>query len=138
MGHHETSSSRSRVRSPSQQRHRHRRKDRDLDREMSSEKRERRSGRDVTEHRSPRLRHDYSYSASDHQGMDHHRSSSNFIVDTERQKEVLYYEYLFILEYSASSFLRLLFVIMLLDVVRRVLKRLLKQNSGIGCQIVEF
>ncbi|XP_055829519.1 uncharacterized protein LOC129898838 isoform X2 [Solanum dulcamara] len=88
MGHHETSSSRSRDRSPSQQRHRHRRKGRDLDREMSSEKRERRSGRDVTEHRSPRLRHDYSYSASDHQSMDHHRSSSNFNVDTERQNEV--------------------------------------------------
>ncbi|XP_059307518.1 U11/U12 small nuclear ribonucleoprotein 25 kDa protein isoform X1 [Lycium ferocissimum] len=83
MGHHEVNSSNSRDRSPSQQRHRHRRKDRDLDRELSSDKRERRSGRDVIEHRSPRPRHDYSYSASDHQ-----RSSSNFNVDTERQNEV--------------------------------------------------
>lgn len=88
MGHHETSSSRSRDRSPSQQRHRHRRTDRDLDGELSSVKREQRSGRDVIERRSPRLRHDYSYSASDHHSMDHHRSSSNFKVDTERQNEV--------------------------------------------------
>lgn len=88
MGHHETNSSSSRDRSPSQQRHRHRRKDRDWERELSSEKREQRSRRDVVEHRSPRLRHDYSYSASDHQSMDHHRSSSNFNVDTERQNEV--------------------------------------------------
>ncbi|XP_060184490.1 U11/U12 small nuclear ribonucleoprotein 25 kDa protein isoform X2 [Lycium barbarum] len=83
MGHHEVNSSNSRDRSPSQQRHRHRRKDRDLDRELSSDKRKRRSGRDVVEHRSPRPRHDYSYSASDHQ-----ISSSNFNVDTERQNEV--------------------------------------------------
>ncbi|MCE5166582.1 hypothetical protein HAX54_022095, partial [Datura stramonium] len=88
MGHHETNSSSSRDRSPSQQRHRHKRKDRNLDRGLSSEKRERRSGRDVTEHRSPRPRRDYSYSASDHQSMDHHRSSSNFNVDTERKNEV--------------------------------------------------
>ncbi|XP_075080885.1 uncharacterized protein LOC107760538 isoform X2 [Nicotiana tabacum] len=88
MGHHETKASTSRDRSPSQQRHRHKPKDMDLDRELSSERRERRSGRDVIEHRSPRLRHDYSYSASDHQSMDHHRSSSNFNVDTERQNEV--------------------------------------------------
>ncbi|CAN4126674.1 unnamed protein product [Withania somnifera] len=83
MGHHETNSSSSRDRSPSQQRHRHRRKDRDFDREFSSQKRERRSGRDVIAHRSPRPRHDYSYSASDHP-----RSSSNFNVDRERQNEV--------------------------------------------------
>ncbi|KAM3283079.1 U11/U12 small nuclear ribonucleoprotein 25 kDa protein isoform X1 [Capsicum chacoense] len=88
MGHHETNSSSSRDRSPSQQRHRHRRKERDLDRELSSERRERRSGRDLIEHRSPRPRRDYSYSASNHQSMDHHRSSSSFSVDTERQNEV--------------------------------------------------
>ncbi|XP_006353250.1 U11/U12 small nuclear ribonucleoprotein 25 kDa protein isoform X1 [Solanum tuberosum] len=88
MGHHETNSSSSRDRSPSKQRHRHRSKERVLDRELSSEKRERRSGRDVIEHRSPRQRHDYSYSASDHQRMAHHRPSSNFSVDTERQNEV--------------------------------------------------
>ncbi|XP_019261508.1 PREDICTED: uncharacterized protein LOC109239402 isoform X2 [Nicotiana attenuata] len=90
MGHHETKSSTSRDRSPSQQRrmHRHGTKAMDLDRELSSERRERRSGRDVIEHRSPRPRHDYSYSASDHQSMDHHRSSSSFNVNTERQNEV--------------------------------------------------
>lgn len=92
MGHHEIKSSTSRDRSPLQQRHRHRHrpKDMDLNKELSSERRERRSGRDVVEHRSPRPRHDYSYSASDHQSMDHRRSSSNFNVDTERQNEVLY------------------------------------------------
>ncbi|XP_015056944.1 U11/U12 small nuclear ribonucleoprotein 25 kDa protein isoform X2 [Solanum pennellii] len=88
MGHHETNSSSSRDRSPSQQRHRHRRKERDLDRELSYEKRERRSGRDVIEHRSPRPRHDYSFSGSDHQRMAHQRPSSNFSVDTERKNEV--------------------------------------------------
>ncbi|XP_016498810.1 U11/U12 small nuclear ribonucleoprotein 25 kDa protein isoform X2 [Nicotiana tabacum] len=90
MGHHEIKSSTSRDRSPLQQRHRHRHrpKDMDLNKELSSERRERRSGRDVVEHRSPRPRHDYSYSASDHQSMDHRRSSSNFNVDTERQNEV--------------------------------------------------
>lgn len=88
MGHHKTNSSSSRDRSPSQQRHRHRRKDRDLDRELPSEKRQRRSGRDVLERRSPMPRHDYSYSASDHHSMAHHRSSSNFNVDKEIQNEV--------------------------------------------------
>lgn len=92
MGHHETNSSSSRDRSPSQQRHRHRRKERDLDRELSYEKRERRSGRDVIKHRSPRPRHDYSFSGSDHQRMAHQRPSSNFSVDTERKNEVLHYE----------------------------------------------
>ncbi|XP_010312615.1 U11/U12 small nuclear ribonucleoprotein 25 kDa protein isoform X2 [Solanum lycopersicum] len=87
MGHHETNSSSSRDRSPSQQRHRHRRKERDLDRELSYEKRERRSGRDVIEHRSPRPRNDYSFSGSGHQRMAHQRPSSNFSVDTERKNE---------------------------------------------------